>query len=148
MTGEAMGQGSEFNLTTIEPDNETIDTLIDAVDTAVTSLQNAAGGTTDSSFPSFENFDYSSWEVRLAHCLPYKQNSWFDSLKQHTFSFQDYGEEQPEDVITGSGNGDFDYNFEDYPFDYGDTGGGEQDPDDLENLPGAGQASGGADSSL
>lgn len=75
MTGEAMGQGSEFNLTTIEPDNETIDTLIDAVDTAVTSLQNAAGGTTDSSFPSFENFDYSSWEVRLAHCLPYKQNS-------------------------------------------------------------------------
>ena len=63
MTDEAMGQGSEFNLTTIEPDDETIDTLIDAVDTAVTSLQNAAGGTTDSSFPSFENFDYSSWEV-------------------------------------------------------------------------------------
>ena len=52
------------------------------------------------------------------------------------FSFQDYGEEQPEDVITGSGNGDFDYNFEDYPFEYGDTGGGEQDPDDLDNLPG------------
>ena len=39
-------------------------------------------------------------------------------------------------MITGSGNGDFDYNFEDYPFEYGDTGGGEQDPDDLENLPG------------
>ena len=52
------------------------------------------------------------------------------------FTFQDYGEEQPEDVITGSGNGDFDYNFEDYPFEYGDTGGGEQDPDDLDNLPG------------
>ena len=62
MSGEARGQGSEFNLTTIEPDDETIDTLIDAVDTAVTSLQNAAGGTTDSSFPSF---DYSSWEVRV-----------------------------------------------------------------------------------
>ena len=57
------GQGNEFNLTTIEPDDETINSLIDAVDTAVTSLQNAAGGTTDSSFPSFENFDYSSWEV-------------------------------------------------------------------------------------
>ena len=67
MTGEAQGQGSEFNLTTIEPDDETINTLIDAVDTAVTSLQNAAGGTTDSSFPNnFENFDYynsQSWEV-------------------------------------------------------------------------------------
>lgn len=56
------------------------------------------------------------------------------------FLFQDYGEEQPEDVITGSGNGDFDYNFEDYPFEYGNTGGGEQDPDDLENLPGTGHA--------
>ena len=43
-------------------------------------------------------------------------------------------------MITGSGNGDFDYNFEDYPFEYGDTGGGEQDPDDLENLPGTFQA--------
>ena len=71
------------------------------------------------------------------------QNSWSHSLKQRTFwlfLFQDYGEEQPEDVITGSGNGDFDYNFEDYPFEYGDTGGGEQDPDDLENLPGTGHA--------
>ena len=47
-------------------------------------------------------------------------------------------------MITGSGNGDFDYNFEDYPFEYGDTGGGEQDPDDLENLPGTSQMSGGA----
>ena len=73
MTGEAMGQGSEFNLTTIEPDDETIDSLIDAVDTAVTSLQNAAGGTTDSSFPSFDNFDYSSWEVHLTEWLNTKQ---------------------------------------------------------------------------
>ena len=64
MTGLASGQGSpagtEFNLTTIEPDDETINTLIEAVDSAVTSLQSAAGTTTDSSFPSF---DYGSWEV-------------------------------------------------------------------------------------
>ena len=48
-----------YNLTTIEPDEETINTLIDAVDTAVTSLQNAIGGTsttTDSS--AFNNYDY------------------------------------------------------------------------------------------
>ena len=48
-----------YNLTTIEPDEETINTLIDAVDTAVTSLQNAIGGsstTTDSS--AFSNYDY------------------------------------------------------------------------------------------
>ena len=72
MSDQASGQGNEFNLTTIEPDDETINSLIDAVDTAVTSLQNAAGGTTDSSFPSFENFDYSSWEVsstRSSHKL-------------------------------------------------------------------------------
>ena len=72
MSDQASGQGNEFNLTTIEPDDETINSLIDAVDTAVTSLQNAAGGTTDSSFPSFENFDYSSWEVsstRASHKL-------------------------------------------------------------------------------
>ena len=68
------------------------------------------------------------------------KSSWFDKPAAAAlfslFSFQDYGEEQPEDVITGSGNGDFDYNFEDYPFEYGDTGGGEQNPDDLDNLPG------------
>ena len=39
-------------------------------------------------------------------------------------------------MIDQTNDGDFDYNFEDYPFEYGDTGGGEQDPDDLENLPG------------
>ena len=43
-----------YNLTTIEPDDETINTLIEAVDTAVTELQNAIGGTTDSS----SNYDY------------------------------------------------------------------------------------------
>ena len=43
-----------YNLTTIEPDDETINTLIEAVDTAVTELQNAIGGTTDTS----SNYDY------------------------------------------------------------------------------------------
>ena len=75
MSDQAWGQGNEFNLTTIEPDDETIDSLINAVDTAVTSLQNAAGGTTDSSFPGFENYpDYSSREVsstRASHKLTY-----------------------------------------------------------------------------
>ena len=33
-----------YNLTTIEPDDETLATLIDAVDSAVTSLQNAISG--------------------------------------------------------------------------------------------------------
>ena len=49
-------------MTTIEPDEETINTLIDAVDTAVTSLQNAVGGTTtpDTSFnyDYFDNYNY------------------------------------------------------------------------------------------
>ena len=55
-----------YNLTTIEPDEETINTLIDAVDTAVTSLQNAIGGsststTTDSS--AFSNYDYYNYDL-------------------------------------------------------------------------------------
>ena len=52
--------GTEYNLTTIEPDDETIDSLIDAVDTAVTSLQNAIGTTesTDYNYDYNSNFDY------------------------------------------------------------------------------------------
>ena len=55
-----------YNLTTIEPDDETINTLIDAVDTAVTSLQNAIGGatTTDSSAFDF-NYDFNNYNYDL-----------------------------------------------------------------------------------
>ena len=49
----------QYNLTTIEPDDETINTLIEAVDTAVTELQNAIGGTTDSS----SNYEYYNFEA-------------------------------------------------------------------------------------
>ena len=51
--------GTVYNLTTIEPDEETITTLIDAVDTAVDSLQAAIGGstTTDSSFGNYDFYD-------------------------------------------------------------------------------------------
>ena len=49
---------SQFNLTTISPDDETIDSLIEAVDSAVDSLQNAIGVTTDSSFNYYDLEDY------------------------------------------------------------------------------------------
>ena len=149
MTGLASGQGSpagtEFNLTTIEPDDETINTLIEAVDSAVTSLQSAAGTTTDSSFPSF---DYGSWEVSWDW---FKAFDWpisrvqiscficaqLSSLISTIWQDYDYEKQPGEDVITGNGNGDFG-DYSDY-FDsseYEELGGPEQDPDDLNNLPG------------
>ena len=51
-----------YNLTTIEPDDETINTLIEAVDSAVTELENAIGGDTDGS-TNYEYYDYPSGNV-------------------------------------------------------------------------------------
>lgn len=74
----------QYNLTTIEPDDETINTLIEAVDTAVTELQNAIGGTTDSS----SNYEYYNFEAEDV---------------QYPADFYDYQEEIQDDIDYSEG---------------------------------------------
>ena len=52
-----------YNLTTIEPDDETLATLIDAVDSAVTSLQNAISG------PGTGDIRIYSIDIDIGHCI-------------------------------------------------------------------------------
>ena len=85
--------GTVYNLTTIEPDEETITTLIDAVDSAVTSLQAAAGGstTTDSSFGNYDFYDPGDFDASNQDYN--NQPDYFTGNEEEDFENYDYYEE-------------------------------------------------------
>jgi hypothetical protein len=118
----------EFNLTTISPDDETIDTLIDAVDSAVGTLQSA--------------IDYSEYPVEPGSSGQEQQDYKQEDYNGDYNGDYDYKFEEEEDYTAGvpdrpGGNNDYgggDDEYGDGDVEYGD---GDDEYEDYEYEDGA-----------
>ena len=90
---------NQFNLTTISPDDETIDSLIEAVDSAVDSLQNAIGGTTDSSYNYYDLDDYNDQDEDSSEDYFNGDDDYDDDEDIDLYVYED--EEEPETNTSG-----------------------------------------------
>ena len=97
---------NQFNLTTISPDDETIDSLIEAVDSAVDSLQNAIGGTTDSSYNYYDLDDYNDENVDSSEDYFTGDNDYGDDVEVDAYEDDPVTDTYEDDPETDTG-GDY-----------------------------------------